>query len=86
MRKINYIQDTKKFWRAHKVSRDAIDKDIASRPPAEQRVIRATMHANHTAMRNAKKVSLNLLQDSLKHRLLIITVIVSETILIDIVL
>lgn len=57
MRKINYIQDTKKFWQAHKESRDAIDKDIASRPPAEQRVIRAKMYANHTAMRSAKKVA-----------------------------
>lgn len=57
MQKINYIQDTKRFWRAHKESRGAIDKDIANRPPAEQRVIRAKMRANHTAMRNAKKVA-----------------------------
>jgi len=56
MRKINYIQDTKRFWQTHKESRDAIDKDIAHRSPAEQRVIRATMHANHALMRNAKKV------------------------------
>ena len=57
MKKINYIKDTKKFWKAHKESRDAIDKDIASRSPAKQRIIRAKMHANHTAMRNAKKVT-----------------------------
>ena len=56
MRKINYIQDTKKFWRARKESRGAIDKDIVGRPLAEQRVIKSKMRANHTAMRNAKKV------------------------------
>jgi hypothetical protein len=57
MKKINYIQDTKRFWQAHKESREAIDKDFESRPLAEQRVIRATMRANHAAMRNAKKVA-----------------------------
>lgn len=57
MRKINYIQDTEKFWRSHKESRDAIDRDIAQRPLAEQRVIEAKMRANHTAMRNAKKIA-----------------------------
>lgn len=57
MKKINYIQDTEKFWQAHKESREAIDKDFASRSPSEQRVIRATMRANHRAMRNAKKVA-----------------------------
>lgn len=57
MRKINYIKDTKKFWKAHKESRDAIDKDFASRPPAEQRAISNKMRANHAAMRNAKKVA-----------------------------
>ena len=57
MGKINYIQDTKKFWQAHKESRDAIDRDIASRSPAEQRVIKAKMRANHTAMRNATKIA-----------------------------
>lgn len=57
MKTINYIQDTKKFWQAHKESRDAIDRDIAHRPSAEQRVINAKMRANHTAMRNAKKIA-----------------------------
>ncbi len=57
MRKINYIQDTKEFWQAHKESRDAIDKDIASRSPAKQRVIKMKMQANHMAMRNAKKIA-----------------------------
>ena len=57
MRKINYIRDTKKFWRAHKASRDAIDKDIVSRPPEEQRTVNSKMQANHAAMRNAKKVA-----------------------------
>ena len=57
MKKINYIRDTKKFWHSHKESRGAIDKDIASRSPAKQRVIKAKMQANHTAMRNAKKVA-----------------------------
>ena len=57
MKKINYIQDTERFWQAHKESREAIDKDFESRSPAEKRVIRATMRANHTAMRNAKKVA-----------------------------
>lgn len=57
MKKINYIQDTEKFWQAHKESREAIDRDIANRPLAEQRVIRAKMRANHTAMRNATKVT-----------------------------
>ena len=57
MKKINYIKDTKKFWKAHKESRDAVDKDIASRSPAKQRVIRTKMRANHMAMRNAKKIA-----------------------------
>jgi hypothetical protein len=57
MKKINYIQDTKKFWQAHKKSRDAVDKDIASRSPKEQRVVRDKMRANHAAMRNAKKIA-----------------------------
>ena len=45
------------FWRRHKESRDAVDKDFASRPLAEQRVIRAKMRACHEAMRNAKKIN-----------------------------
>ena len=57
MKKINYIKDTKKFWKAHKASRDAIDRDFARRAPAERRVIMDKMHANHTAMRNAKRVT-----------------------------
>ncbi len=57
MRKINYIQDTEKFWQAHKKSRDAIDKDFESRSVKEQRVIRTKMRACHKAMRNAKKVA-----------------------------
>ena len=57
MRNIHYIQDTKKFWQAHKESRDAIDKDFASRSPKEQRAIRAKMHECHEAMRNAKKIA-----------------------------
>ena len=57
MRKINYIKDTKKFWQAHKESRNAIDVDITNRPPAEQRTIMAKMRANHMAMRNAKKMT-----------------------------
>ena len=57
MKNIHYIKDTNKFWQAHKESREAIDKDFASRPLAEQRVIKATMRANHTAMRNAKKIA-----------------------------
>ena len=57
MKKIHYVKDTKKFWQAHKESRDAIDRDIASRPITEQRVIMAKMRANHEAMRNAKKVA-----------------------------
>ena len=57
MKKINYIQDTKKFWQAHKESRDAIDKDFASRPSTEQLVIKAKMRAHHAAMRNAKKIA-----------------------------
>lgn len=54
---INYIQDTEKFWQAHKESRDAIDRDIENRPLSEQRVIMAKMRANHAAMRNAKKLA-----------------------------
>jgi len=57
MRKINYIQDTEKFWQAHKESRDAIDKDFEGRPLKEQRVIRTKMRACHKAMRNAKKIA-----------------------------
>lgn len=57
MRKINYIKDTKKFWKAHKASRDAIDRDFARRSPTEQHVIMDKMHANHTAMRNATRVT-----------------------------
>jgi len=57
MKKIHYIQDTKKFWQAHKESRDAVDKDFASRPLKEQLVIRAKMRACHKAMRNAKKIA-----------------------------
>jgi len=57
MKKINYIQDTKKFWQAHKESRGAIDRDIANRPLEEQRVIKAKMRANHKAMRTARKIS-----------------------------
>ncbi len=55
MKKIIYIQDTEKFWQAHKESKNAIERDIASRPLAEQLLIRAKMQANHTAMRSAKK-------------------------------
>ncbi len=57
MKKINYIQDTKKFWQAHKESREAVDKDIASRSPEEQHIIKAKMRANHEAMRNARRIS-----------------------------
>lgn len=57
MKKINYIKDTEKFWKAHKESRDAIDRDFARRTPAEQHVIMGKMRANHTAMRNAKRVT-----------------------------
>lgn len=57
MKKINYIQDTKKFWQTHKESRDAIDKDIASRPLKERLMVREKMRANHAAMRNARKIS-----------------------------
>jgi len=56
MKRINYVQDTKKFWQAHKESRDAIYKDIAQRPIAEKRVVKDKMHANHDAMRNAKRI------------------------------
>ena len=57
MRNIHYVQDTKKFWQAHKESRDAVDKDFASRPLKEQLVIRTKMRACHKAMRNAKKIA-----------------------------
>ena len=57
MKKINYIQDTEKFWQAHKESRDAIDKVIASRPPKERLMVREKMRTNHAAMRNAKKIT-----------------------------
>lgn len=57
MKKINYIKDTKKFWKAHKESRDAIDKDFTRRSPEGQRVITDKMRANHAAMRNAKRVT-----------------------------
>ena len=57
MKKINYIQDTKKFWQAHKESRAARDKDIASRPLEERLMIKDKMRANHAAMRNARKIS-----------------------------
>ena len=57
MKKIYYMKDTKKFWKAHKESRSTIDRDIASRPIAERKVIEAKKRANHTAMRNAKKIA-----------------------------
>jgi len=56
MRKINYIQDSKKFWQSRKKSRDAVDKDLASRSFPEKLVIMGKMNANHEAMRNMKRV------------------------------
>ena len=55
--KINYVKDTKKFWQSRKVSRDAVDKDLASRSASEQRLIRKKMHTHHAAMRNAEKIT-----------------------------
>lgn len=57
MKAINYVQDTEKFWRAHKESREAVDRDIARRSPAEQRVIMTKIRANNMAMRNAKRIA-----------------------------
>jgi hypothetical protein len=57
MKKVHYIQDTKKFWQAHKESRDSVLKDIANRSKEDQRLIRTKMQANHTAVRNSRKVT-----------------------------
>ncbi|MFC1912881.1 hypothetical protein ACFLX7_01625 [Chloroflexota bacterium] len=57
MTKINYIQGAKRFWQSRKKSRTAVDKGLASRPPAEQIAIKAKMLANHKAMRDAKKIT-----------------------------
>ena len=57
MKKINYTQDSKKFWQSRKKSRDAVDKDLASRSFTEKLVIASKMHAHHAAMRNAKKIT-----------------------------
>ena len=57
MKKINYIENTERFWQSRKKSRDAVDKDLAGRSAPKQLAIRDKMLAHHTAMRNAKKVS-----------------------------
>jgi len=57
MKKINYIQDSKKFWESHRKSREAVDKELASRSFSEKLVIMDKMNANHEAMRNAREIT-----------------------------
>ena len=57
MRKINYVQDSIAFWETRKKSRNAVDEKLSRLSFTEKLVIVDKMHANHTAMRNAKKIA-----------------------------
>ena len=55
MAKSNYVKNSKAFWKTRKKSRDAVDKALAGRTFTEKLVITDKMHANHEAMRKAKR-------------------------------
>ncbi len=57
MKKINYVQDSKKFWVSRKESRENVDRELENRSLSERLVIRGKMNANHTAVRNTKRVT-----------------------------
>ena len=51
------MQDSIAFWETRKKSRNAVDEKLSRLSFTEKLVIVDKMHANHTAMRNAKKIT-----------------------------
>ena len=57
MKKVNYMQDSKEFWRKRNKARKNLDKKLASLPYSEKVAIMEKMEANHTSLRNAKQIT-----------------------------